>query len=426
MTTQNQVHFLDELKWRGQLQDVSDEAGLRKLGAGESLYVGTDPTGSSLHIGHLLPLITAMRVAKFGLKPIILFGGATGFIGDPTGKRAERALLERSTIEANVNSLTTQTRAIFERSGVVATFVDNYEWTREVSVLEFLRDVGKHFTVNYMLAKDSVTSRIESESGISYTEFSYMLLQAFDFLHLYKTKQCKIQFGGSDQWGNITAGLELIRRKLGTEAYTFSIPLLLNSEGKKMGKTESGAVFLDAKIFSPYRFHQYFLNVADADVVRLLKFFTFLSQDEIAAIEKEHSKAPEKRAAQKVLADNVCTLVHGEEATKGATRSADVLFGGASLQGISDDTLVEIFSEVPSTSLARAEVAKLTVIDLFAQAGLAKSKGEARRLIESGGAYVNNERVSDTQSSLSTIAQQASAVLVLRSGKKNYHLVKLT
>ncbi|NDC38225.1 MAG: tyrosine--tRNA ligase, partial [Proteobacteria bacterium] len=374
------MHFLDELSWRGLLQDVSDEAGLRKLGAGERFYVGADPTAPSLHFGHLLVLLTAMRVARYGLEPIILFGGSTGFIGDPTGRRTERVLLDPEIINSNVQSLSTQVRTIFERVGVKATFVNNYDWTKGVSVLEFLRETGKYLTVNYMLAKDSVSARMESDSGISFTEFSYMLLQAFDFFHLHQFVGCKIQFGGSDQWGNITAGLELIRKKAHGEAYAFSIPLLLDSTGKKMGKSEGSPVFLDPKLFSPYRFHQYLLNTADADVVRLLKMATFLTREEIAALETEMQAHPERRSAQKALADAVCNIVHGEEATAGAIRSAEVLFGGGSLAGLSDTQLSEIFSEVPSTEIARGELARCSAFDLFVRTGISKSKGEARRL----------------------------------------------
>jgi tyrosyl-tRNA synthetase len=420
------MHFLDELSWRGLLQDVSDEAGLRKLGAGESFYVGADPTAASLHFGHLIVLLTSMRLARFGLKPIILFGGSTGFIGDPSGKRTERLLLDVEVIEANVKSLSTQVGAIFDRAGVQATFVNNYDWTKDVSVLDFLRDTGKYLTVNYMLAKDSVSARIESESGISFTEFSYMLLQAFDFYHLHKHLGCKIQFGGSDQWGNITAGLELIRKKAHGDAYAFSIPLLLDSTGKKMGKSEGTPVFLDPKLFSPYRFHQYLLNTPDADVVKLLKTATFFTQEEISKLEAEMQAHPEKRLAQRALADAVCTIVHGAEATAGALRSAEVLFGGGSLAGLSDSQLGEIFSEVPSTEISRATLGNFSVLDLFAQTGISKSKGEARRLVESGGAYINNERVEDGAQVLTALAQQQSSMLVLRAGKKNYHVVRLS
>jgi len=420
------MHFLDELSWRGLLQDVTDEAGLRKLGAGEKFYVGADPTAPSLHFGSLLVLLTSMRVARFGLEPIILFGGSTGFIGDPTGRRTERLLLTPEVIATNVQSLSAQVRTIFDRVGVKATFVNNYDWTKDVSVIEFLRETGKYLTVNYMLAKDSVSARMESESGISFTEFSYMLLQAFDFCHLHQTAGCKIQFGGSDQWGNITAGLELIRKKVQGEAYAFSIPLLVDSTGKKMGKSEGNPVFLDAKLFSPYRFHQYLLNTADADVVRLLKMATFFSREEITALEAEMTAHPEKRTAQKALADAVCTIVHGEDATAGAIRSAEVLFGGGSLAGLSDSQLGEIFSEVPSTEMTRAALQSCSVLDLFAQTGISKSKGEARRLVESGGAYVNNERVEDGAQPLTALSQHPSSMLVLRAGKKNYHVVRLT
>lgn len=416
------MHFVETLQWRGLLQDVSDLEGLKKLGTGTVFYVGLDPSAPSLQVGNLVPLIVSIHLARAGLKPIILFGGATGSIGDPSGKRAERPLLDRATIDENVRKHTATVAGIFKRANVEAQFVNNLDWTAPVSVIDFLREVGKHFTLSYMLGKEFVKTRVEDDS-ISYTEFSYMLLQAFDFLHLYQSKQCKIQMGGSDQWGNITAGLELIRKKIAGDAYAFSIPLITDSQGRKFGKSEGGAVWLDGGMTSPYKFHQFWLNVDDASAVKYLKIFSFLSPDEIAALEAKLRAAPEKREAQTALADAVTSLVHGEAGTQDAKRCAQVLFGG-SLAGLSEQQLTDIFGEAPSTTVARGRIASLTVADLWVETKLAPSKSEARRLITSGGAYLNNERVSDPALTLSSAASQN--ILVLRSGKKNYHLVKIS
>jgi tyrosyl-tRNA synthetase len=414
---------LDELHWRGLIHDVSDEAGVSKLARGDGCYVGFEPTAPSLHLGHLVPLIVSIHLGKLGLKPVLLFGGATGVIGDPSGRRTERQLLDRSVVAANVEALSTQVSVILGRLGLTADFVDNYTWTSEVTLLEFLRDVGKHFTVNYMLQKDSVKIRMEGD-GISFTEFSYMLLQANDFLHLYRTKNCKLQFGGSDQWGNITAGLELIRRKIQGEAFALSSPLILDSQGRKFGKSEGGAVWLDGRLTSPYKFHQYLLNVADADALRYLKIFTFLPRAAIDDLAERMESNPGERAAQRALADELCTLIHGEAATEDAKRSAAVLFGG-SLEGLTEVQLGEIFADVPSSEMSAAAVRGMSVVDALVATKLVPSKGEARRLIASGGAYLNNERVSDPAAAVGSVLKPEARLVVFRSGKKNYHLVKL-
>jgi tyrosyl-tRNA synthetase len=414
---------LQELRWRGLIQDISDEAGVENLVAGDGCYVGFDPTAKSLHIGNLVSILVAIHLGRAGLKPVLLFGGATGAIGDPSGKRAERQLLERAVVDANVAAISAQVGAIMHRSGVTADFVDNYSWTREVTLLDFLRDIGKHFTVNYMLAKDSVKARLEGD-GISFTEFSYMLLQSFDFLHLYTTRNCKLQFGGSDQWGNITAGLELIRRKVQGEAFALSAPLILDSQGRKFGKSEGGAVWLDPELTSPFKFHQFWLNVPDADVVRYLKIFTLLSLEEIAALEAKMLAAPAERAGQKALADAVTTLIHGSAATEDAKRSAQVLFGG-SFDGLSESQLEEIFADVPSSTLNRGELGGLTIVDALVNSKTLASKGEARRLITSGGVYLNNERVSDPALIISSALKADTGLFLMRTGKKNYHLVKI-
>ena len=412
-----------DLEHRGLIQDSSDPELFNKLPEGCSFYVGMDPTAPSLQIGNLLVLFTMARIALAGFKPIVLFGGATGAIGDPSGKSEERKLLSRDVITQNIERQQNKTTEIFKRLGADVSFVDNLDWTQDVTFLEFLRDVGKNFTVNYMIAKEVVKARLGG-SGISYTEFSYMLLQANDFLHLFQNHNCKMQAGGSDQWGNITAGLELIRKVEQQEAFAFSWPLLTDSQGRKFGKSEAGAIWLDESRTSPFKFHQFWLNVDDADVVRYLRIFTFLEESEVQKYEQLVADAPEERAAQKKLADEVCTLVHGESATDAAKKSAGVLFGG-SLEGIDEHQLADIFSDVPSSSIERNELSNLSLVEVFTKSGLSQSKGDAKRLIANGGAYVNNERVNDPGKKVEELLESNCGLFVLRSGKKKYHLVKI-
>ena len=418
------MNLLEELQWRGLVQDISDPDALSKLKSGDAFYVGFDPTAPSLQVGNLVCVIVSIHLSKAGLKPILLFGGATGMIGDPGGKSAERNLLELEQVASNTKLMEAQAKSLWDRSGcsAIPTFVNNISWIKDLSLISFLRDTGKHFTVNYMLAKDSVKSRLSGE-GISYTEFTYMLLQAFDFLHLFQNHNCRLQIGGSDQWGNITAGLELIRRKLQKESFAFSFPLITNSEGKKFGKSEGNAVWLDPAMTSPYKFHQFWLNVPDADVVRMLKVFTFESRARIEELEQRTKSNPEKREAQQVLADSVCTLVHGPDATAEAKKSAGALFSG-SLEGLSGEQMQELFADAPSTSITRAQVAELDLLSLLAST-VAKSKGEARRLIQGGGIYLDNERTSDDALKIRDTKILEKGFLVIRSGKKNYHLVRV-
>lgn len=417
------MNILAELQYRNLIHDISAPDLFEKLKKGDAFYAGIDPSAAALQVGNLVPLMTSIHLAKHGLRPIILFGGSTGAIGDPSGKSAERKLLDRATIDQNINNHMRSVETIFFRAGVKAEFVNNFDWTANLSTLEFLRDIGKHFTVNYMLSKEVVKTRLEGE-GISFTEFSYMILQAYDFYHLYQAHNCKLQIGGSDQWGNITAGLELIRKKIQGEAFAFSIPLITDSQGKKFGKSESGTIWLDAAYTSPYKFHQFWLNIPDSSAIQYLKIFTFLDEAKIAELSESLSKEPEKRAAQRALADAVCSLIHGDEATADAKRSADVLFGG-SLDGVSTAQLQDIFSDAPSSSLTRDKIEQLTFVELLTETKLSKSKGEARRLIESGGAYLNNQRISDVNMRLIDTVSHDREVLLLRSGKKNYHLVKV-
>jgi len=418
------MNILEELTWRGLIQDISDPEAFSKLQPGDACYIGFDPTATSLQVGNLVQLIVAIHLTKVGLKPILLFGGATGMIGDPGGRSSERNLMSLEDVARNVVLQSEQAKTLWRNAGsnVSPEFVNNIDWTRGVSYLEFLRDVGKHFTVNYMLQKDSVKSRLSGE-GISYTEFSYMLLQAFDFLHLYQTKRCRLQFGGSDQWGNLTAGLELIRRKIQGEAFAFSVPLITNAEGKKFGKSAGNAVWLDPTLTSPYQFHQFWLNVQDSEVVQLLKVFTFTSREEIERLELSMREHPEKREAQKYLADALCDLVHGKAATEDAKRAAGALFGG-SLEGLSDRQILEMLADAPTTTLTRVDAEKLDIVSLVGTT-VASSKGEARRLIQGGGIYLDSERVTDGTVQVSSTKIFERGFLVLRSGKKNYHLVKV-
>jgi tyrosyl-tRNA synthetase len=418
------MNILEELTWRGLIQDISDPEAFSKLKAGDACYIGFDPTAPSLQVGNLVQILVSIHLTKAGIRPILLFGGATGMIGDPGGRSTERNLMSLEDVARNVELQSQQARTLWQNAGTDVTpeIVNNIEWTRNVSYLEFLRDIGKHFTVNYMLQKDSVKSRLSGE-GISYTEFSYMLLQAFDFLHLYQNKRCRLQFGGSDQWGNLTAGLELIRRKIQGEAFAFSVPLITNAEGKKFGKSAGNAVWLDPALTSPYQFHQFWLNVQDSEAVKLLKVFTFTPREEIERLERSMTEHPEKREAQKFLADALCDLVHGRDATEDAKRAAGALFGG-SLEGLSGKQILEVLADAPSTTVTRAEAAVLDVVSLIAST-LAPSKGEARRLIQGGGIYLDGERVSDPTMPVATTKLFDNGFIVLRSGKKKYHLVTI-
>ena len=420
------MNFLDELTWRGLLQDSSDPELFSKLKPGQAFYVGFDPTAPSLQVGNLIQIITAIRLTNtLGLQPILLFGGATGMIGDPGGRSAERNLLPMEQVAQNVNLQAEQARSLWRSAGcsVEPKFVNNRDWSDDITMISFLRDVGKHFTVNYMLQKESVKTRL-SGAGISYTEFSYMLLQANDFDHLFNTMDCRLQLGGSDQWGNITAGLELIRRRSQGEAYAFSVPLITNSEGKKFGKSAGNAVWLDPSLTSPYNFHQFWLNTPDTDVIKLLKVFSFKTPDEIAKLTEQVESAPHERVAQRELADFLCTFVHGQKATEDAKRAAQVLFGG-SLEGLDREQIQEIFSEAPSTTLTREEMEALDILGLLAKT-VANSKGEARRLLQAGGIYVNNIRCEDSGVPLSATELNSKGFIVLRSGKKKYHLVNIS
>jgi tyrosyl-tRNA synthetase len=422
------TNVFDELKWRGLVYDFVD--GVPDLLAKEqvTVYNGFDATADSLHVGHLVPLLALARLQRFGHHAIALAGGGTSMIGDPSGKAAERQLLAREIIEANVESIKGQLAHFldFDAKANPARLINNADWLLSLNLVDFLRDVGKHFTVNYMITKDSVRTRLEREDGISFTEFSYMLLQSYDFLHLHDVTGCKLQTGGSDQWGNITAGAELIRRMRGDSAYALVYPLITKSDGTKFGKTESGSVWLSAKRTSPYRFYQFWLNTADKDVVSYLKFFTFRTQAEVAELEASLAEHPEQREAQRLLARDMTALVHDTSALAKAEQAAQALFGG-DIAGLSGDEIADIFAEVPSSETPRQPIGEgsLTVLDLLVSSGIAKSKGEARRSLAEGGIYLNNNRVSDPAQAVGVQDVLDGRFLVLRKGKKSYHLIKV-
>lgn len=418
------MNLLEELTWRGLIQDSSDPELFSKIKPGDGCYVGFDPTAPSLQVGNLVGLIVSIHLTKVGLRPFLLFGGATGMIGDPGGRSAERNLLDLGEVSRNVSLQEAQAHRLWQNAGqsVVPTIVNNIEWTKDVSLISFLRDIGKHFTVNYMLAKDSVKSRLSGD-GISFTEFSYQLLQAHDFLHLYQAHKVRLQIGGSDQWGNITAGLELIRRKIQGDAYAFSHPLITNSEGKKFGKSAGNAVWLDPTMTTPYAFHQFWLNVPDSDVIRLLKVFTFESRERIEELERKVREHPEQREAQKVLADSLCDFVHGPEATADAKRAAAALFSG-STEGLSPEQVLAMYADAPSSQISRDQMEQMDLISLLATT-VAKSKGEARRLVQGGGIYVDNERVAQDSVMVRDTGIATKGFIVIRSGKKNYHVVRI-
>jgi len=411
-----QTNVLDELEWRGLIAYSTDLDALREALAQGSVrfYVGFDPTAPSLHIGNLVQILTARRLQDAGHTPYALVGGATGMIGDPKDS-GERTLNSLDTVKEWVEKVRRQIEPFLSFEGPnAATMVNNYDWTASLSTIDFLRDIGKHFPVNRMLARDTVQRRLES--GISYTEFSYVLLQSMDFLNLYRDHGVSLQFGGSDQWGNITGGAELIRRADGGKAHAFATPLVTKADGTKYGKTDGGALWLDPEMLSPYAFYQFWLNVEDEKVVELLKIFTFLSREEIDELAAQTAEKPFLRAGQKALAQEVTTLVHGAEETERIKAASAALFGGGDLHTLSPDTLAAALREAGST---KVEGDLPSIVDLFVATGLSKSKGEARRTVGEGGAYLNNERIEDAEYVPTKDDLVGGAWLVLRRGKKN-------
>ena len=421
--------IIEELEWRDLISDCTDREGLQeRLAKGPiTLYCGFDPTADSLHVGSLVPLLALRRFQLCGHHPIAVAGGATGSIGDPSGKTAERQLLTHELLKANIEGVKVQLGSFMEFEGVenAAQLVDNADWTAPLSFLDVLRDIGKHFKVNAMVSKESVRARMEDRDvGISYTEFSYMILQALDFHYLCETQDCELQVGGSDQWGNITAGIDLIHRKQNRQAYGLTLPLITNADGTKFGKTESGAVWLDVNRTSIYQFYQFWVRVDDRDVVRYLKYFTFLSRDEVEELASQHEAEPHARIAHKALAREVTALVHGEEAVTEAIRASEILFGGE-LEGITEATFREVAGEVPTCELSKDRFGGegLWLPELLHEAGLAQSRGQARKDVKGGGVYVNGKRIDDEQHKLTASDLMFGKYVLLRRGKRNYAVV---
>jgi tyrosyl-tRNA synthetase len=418
--------ILQELQWRGLIHQSTEPKELsEQLAKPTVVYAGFDPTAESLHVGSLLPLMMLRRFQQAGHRPVALVGGATGMIGDPSGKTDERQLLSKEVLQANVDGIRKQLGHFLDFTGPnAAILVNNLDWMHAFSFLDFLRDVGKNFPINVMLTKDSVKSRLErTDSGLSYTEFSYMLLQAYDFVHLAKHYDCLLQIGGSDQWGNITAGIDLGRRMLSRSLYGLTCPLLTTSDGKKMGKTEKGAVWLSGERTSPFEFYQYFINVADADVLMTLRFLSDVSQDEYRDLEVQMKDKPQERAAQTRLAESLTRLVHGQAKLDAAQHATKLLFG-ADITQLTQDQLNTIFEDVPSQEVPRSRLAEgLGIIDALCTAGLATSKSEARRTVTEGAAYLNNQKVTAFDRVLNE-SDLAGKYLILRSGKKRYGLLR--
>lgn len=423
-----QLSTYEELERRGLLHGVTDENAIReKLNKEQiSFYIGFDPTSDSLHIGSLVPIMGMAFLQRHGHKPVALVGGATGLIGDPSGRDSERELMTEELARSNADSIRKQLERFLSFDGKnAAVMVNNLDWWGGMGYIDCLREIGKYFSVNAMTAKESVRRRLEDrDHGISYTEFSYQILQAHDFNHLYAEHGCTLQAGGSDQWGNITAGIDLIRRFHGVQAYGLTFPLVTTSSGEKFGKSAGNAIWLSSERTSPYQFYQYFVQTDDRDVENYLKFFTFLHPDEIDSLCARHVKEPHKREAQKVLAAEVTRVVHGQGTLDNVIKATQVLFGGE-IDGLNDAELLDIFNDVPSTALDRGRLKTgISLIDLMAETELSKSKGEARRLLKGGGVYVNNRNVNDMEAELGEADLASESVLVLRSGKKRYHLVR--
>lgn len=425
------MNMIEELQWRGLVQDCTDLPALtERLNRGPiTLYAGFDPTADSLHVGNLVPLICLRRFQTFGHHSIALAGGATGLIGDPSGKTVERQLLTREVLTHNITCVKEQLRRLldFEAPSNPARLLDNADWTAPVSFLDFLRDIGKHFSVNVMMSKESVRARMEDrEVGISYTEFSYMLLQAFDFYHLCRQVDCELQIGGSDQWGNITAGIDLCRKKLGRTVYGLTLPLITNADGSKFGKSVAGAIWLDVRKTSVYRFYQFWVRTDDRDVIRFLKFFTFLSREEIQELEQRHAEKPEAREAHKALAKAVTAMIHGEAAVADAMRASEILFGG-DVQGIDEQTFADVAGEAPTKEIAPHQLdgAGMPLTELVVHAGLCPSKGQARKDIEGGGIYLNNVRETNVQRTVTPSDFLFGKHLLMRKGKRNYVVVTI-
>lgn len=427
------MNFVEELKWRGMVHDMMPGTEEQLQKEMTTAYVGIDPTADSLHIGHLVSVMILRHFQRCGHKPIALIGGATGMIGDPSGKSAERNLLTEETLRHNQACIKAQLAKFLDFDSDApnaAELVNNYDWMKNFGFLDFAREIGKHITVNYMMAKDSVKRRLNGEArdGLSFTEFTYQLLQGYDFLHLYETKNCKLQMGGSDQWGNITTGTELIRRKNGGDAFALTCPLITKADGGKFGKTESGNIWLDPRYTSPYKFYQFWLNVSDDDAAKYIKIFTFISKEEIDALVAEHQSAPHLRVLQKRLAEEVTCMVHSRADYEAAVEASGILFGNSAaetLHKIDEDTLLAVFEGVPQFEISKSLLEDgVKAVDLFAEhAVVFASKGEMRKLVQGGGVSVNKEKLAAFDKVLTTEDLLNGKYILVQRGKKNYYLV---
>lgn len=426
-----EMNLIEELKWRGMLQDIMP--GTEELLQKEQVsgYIGFDPTADSLHIGSLVPILLLVHLQRAGHRPIALVGGATGMVGDPSMKSEERNLLDEDSLRRNVEGIRQQLEKYIDFNPAnphAARLVNNYDWFKNISFIHFLRDVGKHITVNYMMSKDSVRKRIEGETGISYTEFGYQLMQGYDFFWLYENMGCKLQMGGSDQWGNITTGTELVRRKAGGEAFAFTCPLITKADGGKFGKTEKGNVWLDPEKTSPYHFYQFWLNATDADAEKWLKIFTFLTREETAMLTAEHQQDPGKRILQKKLAEEVTRFIHGQEELEKAIQTTEKLFSGNAAENIrelNEDELLQSLEGVPVFEVAEEAFLKgIDAVSLMAETGVFPSKGEARKMIQGGGVSLNKEKLTDAGMIVSAAHLLHGKYILVQKGKKNYYLIK--
>ena len=427
------TNFVEELRWRGLLHDIMPDTEAHLLEHATAGYIGFDPTADSLHIGSLVQILILKHFQNAGHKPIALVGGATGMVGDPSGKSAERNLLDEASLQKNIEGVKAQLGRFldFNATENAAELVNNFDWMKDISLIDFVRDTGKHITVNYMMAKDSVKKRLSSESkvGMSFTEFTYQLFQGYDFYHLYKEMDCKLQMGGSDQWGNITTGTELIRRKAQGKAYAITVPLVTKADGTKFGKTEGGNVWLDAKRTSPYKFYQYWLNASDEDAEKYIKIFTFLDKKAIEALVAEHRETPHLRQLQKKIGEEVTIMTHGQEAFDNAIKASQILFGKSTsedLKSLDEQTFLDIFEGVPQASVSKEDIdSGLDMIGaLAAKTGFLNSNGEARRALKENAISVNKEKVKE-DFVISTSDIIANAYVLLQRGKKNYFLLKI-
>ena len=424
-------NLIEELRWRGLIQDIIPGTEDELLKGPVTAYVGFDPTADSLHIGSLIPIIVLVHLQKFGHKPVALVGGATGMVGDPSGKSEERNLLSEEILNKNVAAVKQQLSKFLDfNSGHSnsAEMVNNYDWFSNISFLDFIRDVGKHISVNYMMAKDSVRKRLEGESGMSFTEFTYQLVQGYDFYWLYQHKNCKLQFGGSDQWGNIVTGTELIRRKAGGEAFAFTCPLLTKADGSKFGKTEKGNIWLDPAKTSPYTFYQFWLNTADTDAERFLRVFTFLTEKEILGLVEEHRGNEHLRILQKKLAEQLTCFVHSRPDYEFAVRASAILFNNDTaeiLKELNEDQLLQVMEGVPSVEIQAQQLEEYDLVSLLAETKILPSKGEARKMLAGGGIFINKEKVISVEEKITADKLLNAKYLLIQKGKKNYYLLKV-